>query len=80
MERIQIQLNSAQILTPYLLRTHLNIILLSTARKGFVIPTSTTRLALGPTKPPIQFAPGLFPWGKGDWSVKLITHLRLVPG
>jgi hypothetical protein len=44
-------------------------------RRGKILLFSiASRLALGPTQPPIQWAPGALSLG-----VKLTTHLRLVP-
>jgi hypothetical protein len=43
------------------------------SKRFFSIPQRSD-LALGPTQPLIQWAPGAFP------GVKLTTHLHLVPG
>jgi hypothetical protein len=45
---------------------------------GIFLFTTMSRMALGPTQPPIQWYKGLFPWGKSDWGVKLTTHLHIV--
>jgi hypothetical protein len=50
------------------------------SRRGLVIFLFTaSRLALWPTQPPIQWVRGAFSWGLSDRSVKLTTHLHLVP-
>jgi hypothetical protein len=45
--------------------------------KNFLFSTSS-RQALGPAQPPIQWVPGLFPLGLSSRGVKLTTHLQLV--
>jgi len=46
-------------------------------KRDFLLQTS--RLALGPAQPPIQYVPQLAIGGKSSRSVKLSTHLHLVP-
>jgi hypothetical protein len=46
--------------------------------KGFSFSTSSTP-ALEPTQPLIQWVPGIFSRGYSGRSVKLTTHLHLVP-
>jgi hypothetical protein len=41
---------------------------------------SVSRLALGPTQPPVQWVPGVLSQGlKSSWGVTLTTHTHLVP-
>jgi hypothetical protein len=46
--------------------------------KNFLFSTSS-RPALGPTQPPIEWVPGVLSQGVKRGGVKLTTHLQLVP-
>jgi hypothetical protein len=39
----------------------------------------SVQAALGPTQSPVQWVPGIYPWGKCGRGVLLITHFLLVP-
>jgi hypothetical protein len=47
-------------------------------RLGIFLFTTTSRMALGPTQPPIQWVPGAVSLGESGRDVKLTTHLHLV--
>jgi hypothetical protein len=44
----------------------------------FFLP-KTSRLAVRPTQPHVQWTSGLFSSGLSGWSIKLTIHLHLVP-
>jgi hypothetical protein len=46
---------------------------------GIFLFTTASRMALGPTQPPIQWVPGALSLGLKRLGVKLTTHLHLVP-
>jgi hypothetical protein len=45
---------------------------------NFFLLTTASRMALGPTQPPIQWVPGALSLGYRGRDVKLTTHLHLV--
>jgi hypothetical protein len=49
------------------------------AEFGIVLFSTASRPTLGPTKPPLQFLPGIFPRSKSVHGVALTTRLQLVP-
>jgi len=46
---------------------------------GLFLFATASRQAQGPTQPPSQWVPALFPCGYCGQVVKLIAHLHLVP-
>jgi hypothetical protein len=38
-----------------------------------------SKMALGPTQPPIWWVQELLPQGKSGWGVRMVTYLHLVP-
>jgi hypothetical protein len=61
-----------------LFNQHLNSIL-SRGKRTFPL-ASVSRLALGPTQPPVQWVPGVLYLGvKRSWGMMLTTHPHLVP-
>jgi hypothetical protein len=51
----------------------------SRKRQEIFVSTAVSWPAFGSSQPPVQHVPGGFPGGKCGWSVKLTTHLNLVP-
>jgi len=53
--------------------------MIGSSNLGRVWFTTVSKPALGLTQPPIQWVPGLFPWGYIGRGVKLTAHIHLVP-